>query len=347
MLFMEEQSQKKETSDSKVSKIRTFKDDLANAVRSGGVTTAKIAIKEQQRRRALGIDSLGDKKKSPKIIIAIVSFVFLFLALGIFAVLTLNPSLSFLNSKDTEEAEQTIEPLFENVSQVEISTIAGKNTIFNLFDNLLDNKEPGELKSFEFYKKNIDGLGEQVTPDEFFRYIQARPDRLDRSIEKIIYGLDGENPFILMEIRSFETTFAGMIKWEETMTRDLEPVFHKIREINIETEIPNPEYVETDENEVEESEEKTLDPNEEVETTEEETVEIPKTIIEITQENWRGAKYYDEILFNKDARVLRKDTGEQGIIYTFIDENYVLISTEVSTIKTILEKVSEYYIANY
>lgn len=340
---MEEQPQENKKEGS-ISKIRTFKDDLAQAVKGGGVSTAKIAIKEQQRRVSLGIERNGDKKSSKKALLVIVSFIFLLLALGIFAILTFDPSLSFLGINNSEESVEIKEEvnLFENTQGVEINRIAGRTTVFEKFDQIYSSRQPDQLKTFEFYTKDPSGQLVPATSSEFFTYIQANPDRLDRSIDNIIYGLDGINPFMLIELNSFELAFSGMIQWEDTMTRDLEPVFHKIREITIEREIPNPEYIET-----ETTEEGERETEEEVDNSDDESEEIPQTIIETTKENWRSAKYYDQILFNKDTRVLKKDSGETGIMYTFLDDRYLLISTEISTINKIMGKISEYYIANY
>jgi len=353
----------------KTDKIRTFKNDLANAVKGGSVTTAKIAIKEQQRRRAMGIDGVeGKKKRGSKIIIIIVSFFFLFASIGIFITLKIDPSLSFLSKTPLIAPETKKTELFNDVSKVKITQTASKSSVFEMFDGLEENKKAGELKTFEFYINDEEKGEIPATAEQFFKYIQASPERLDKSIEKIIYGLDGENPFVLLELRKFQTAFAGMFDWEKTMTRDLEPVFQKIRETTLEVEIQNLNYIPkesddvVDENEPEasntdlgEESDDVVDENEpEASNTDlgEESDDVvdeneSEILIKRVPMNWRQEKYYDKILFNKDSRVLRKNNGDEGIIYTFIDDNYILISTEISTIKTILEEINKYYMANY
>ena len=333
----------------KTDKIRTFKNDLANAVKGGSVTTAKIAIKEQQRRRAMGIDGVeGKKKRGSKIIIIIVSFFFLFASIGIFITLKIDPSLSFLSKTPLIAPETKKTELFNDVSKVKITQTASKSSVFEMFDGLEENKKAGELKTFEFYINDEEKGEIPATAEQFFKYIQASPERLDKSIEKIIYGLDGENPFVLLELRKFQTAFAGMFDWEKTMTRDLEPVFQKIRETTLEVEIQNLNYIPkesddvVDENEPEASNTDLGEESDDV--VDENESEI---LIKRVPMNWRQEKYYDKILFNKDSRVLRKNNGDEGIIYTFIDDNYILISTEISTIKTILEEINKYYMANY
>ena len=327
-----------------ISKIRTLKDDLAKAVKSGGVTTAKIAIKEQQRR--MNMDNGPVKKSSDKLITVIVSFFFIFLSLGIFVVLRINPELSFFNKKEVVVNDPAPITLFENESNIEVSTTVGRGSVVSTFDNLFEEREGEKIKSFNFFNKNNLEESKPLSTEEFFRYIQSSPGTLERSIENITYGLDGGNPFLLLTIRDFETTFAGMLEWEKTMTRDLEPVFQNIREVVVETEILNPDYIEeaTEEGEVDEEVIEEI-----TEETPEDNIEpeVPKTIIQKETTNWRSFTYKDEIFFNKDARVLTNDLGERGIIYTFIDKNYLLIATDISTIKEMTELISSYYIANY
>ena len=342
---MEEQVKPQNTTPKKKArpKVRTLKDDLAHAVRSGGMTTAKIAIKEQQRRNKLHIES-EEAKKPTKIFMILGSFGFLVVALGIFIVLKVDPALSFLNPKSEVIEQKTEISLFKNVTNIRIRPDAGKFVVVEDFNRLFSKGVEDKLQIFDFYTESGD-IPVPAETEEFFDYIQINPDSLNYSIEKISYGLDGTSEFILLEMNDFENTFSGMYEWEDKMIRNLETVLQHIRPITTEEVVPNPDYIEPEEVIEEEETEEDVEELEITDTDEEELV--PETITITKTIDWRSVKFTDEMFYNKDARLIRNEVGEIGIIYTFIDNKYLLISTEISTIKTMIELISEYYKANY
>lgn len=339
---MEEQRipQDKPVGDKKIHKIRTFKDDLANAVRSNGVSSAKIAIKEQQRRQKLEQEEESSKVKPSKIFTLIFSFLFIFISIGIFIVLKFNPELSFLNNKNTTTVTKEPVPMFELSTHVTINPSAGTPIMIEKFNELSKKGTPDKIQVFEFYTESGE-IKTIATTSEMFNYMSINQENLEWSIKKMTYGLDGSKPFLLIQMNDFENTFAGMFNWEKNrMINNLESVFPNIREKIIEEEIPNPDFIPQPEEII--SEETTVEDGEVV--TEEET--IPETIIKRTKISWRDNNFVDEILYNKDTRILRNEEGDVGIVYTFIDNNYLLISTEITTIKNVMEIINKYYIAN-
>jgi len=329
----------------KIHKVRTFKDDLAHAVKQGGISSSRMAIKEQQRRIKMEQADLDSKPKASNFFMIVFSLVFVVVALGIFVVIKINPSLSFLNKEKVVEEKVEVE-LFSNKTKVVIKPSINRNTMLSDFDSLFSEKEAGKLQAFEFYSQD----GEMTTPvttSEMFNYLNISPEKLETSIKKMIYGLNGEKTFLLIEMRNFENTFSGIFNWEKgRMIANLESIFHNIREIVIEEEIPNPEYVEVVDEEEEEVGEPVVTEEETIEENVIEDVEVPKTITIERRINWRELEFVDEILFNKDSRVLRNESGEVGLVYTFIDNNYLLISSDIPTVKVVIDLIANYYIAN-
>ena len=347
---MEEQNvpQNKIPEDKKLHKIRTFKDDLANAVRSNGVSSAKIAIKEQQRRQKLEQQMGGDKKKSSKVLALIFSFIFLFVALGIFVVLKVNPELSFLN-KEKVVVQNEPTPLFEKKTKVVINPGATRPIMVEEIDELSKKGSVGLVQIFDFYTKSGE-VEVPATPSEIFNYLHINQENLELSIEKISYGLDEDKPFLLLEINSFDNAFKSMFTWETNrMIDNLETIFPKIRERLIEEAVPVDDVVvnteEIDDAVVTEEVDEELITNTEDEDTGAE--DAPEATVKTTKITWRDEVFVDEILYNKDSRVLRNDDGEVGFAYTFIDNKYLLISSDIRTINKMLELINKFYTENY
>jgi hypothetical protein len=109
----------------------------------------------------------------------------------------------------------------------------------------------------------------------------SMPEMLTRSIKEITFGgVDGTTPFILISGSNFETLFAGMLKWEPTISQDLSPLFAT-------------------------------------------TSETPNT-------------FSDAIAYNKSIRVLSTRTGEDQLVYTFVNQNTVVITVHRKALPAIL-----------
>lgn len=85
-----------------------------------------------------------------------------------------------------------------------------------------------------YFTKLIGGAPEsisvRVSAQEFFTALaSAIPDTLLRSLnQEFMFGIhafNGNEPFILLKTNFFENSFAGMLKWEERMAREILPLF--------------------------------------------------------------------------------------------------------------------------
>ena len=105
-----------------------------------------------------------------------------------------------------------------------------------------------------------------------------------RSIKEITFGGAKGQPFIIMRTTNFDTAFAGILQWEETISADLSPLFG-------DTVIES------------------FDPHARTDT------------------QVRNAFFKDIVAANHSARLLVDETGQDRIIYAFINQNTILITT--------------------
>jgi hypothetical protein len=118
-----------------------------------------------------------------------------------------------------------------------------------------------------------------------------------------VYSFDKNQPFIILTVDDFGIGFSGMLKWEKTMVNDLGPIFG-IGTNGQSQEVSNGN-VSTNGN-------------------------IGTGTV--------GFAFSDEGLNNKDLRIVR-DSGRQTVLlYSFLDKNTILITTNENTFGALLNK---------
>lgn len=107
----------------------------------------------------------------------------------------------------------------------------------------------------------------------------------NRSIKEITFGgINGADPFIILNMTNFDIAFAGMLEWEKTLSTDLAPLF-------------GDPVIETFDSSAR------------------------------TSTQVRRAFFKDVIASNKNVRLLLDENGHDRIIYTFINQNTIIITT--------------------
>ena len=122
------------------------------------------------------------------------------------------------------------------------------------------------------------------------------PGSFTRGIREISFGGVNQQPFIVLKTKSFDTAFAGMLAWEQTLSVDLSPLFG--------------------------------DPV---------TESFDSTVRTSTQT--RDAFFKDIITSNKSARLLVDGNGDDRIVYAFIDQNTLVITTTRAALESIIPLV--------
>ncbi len=135
------------------------------------------------------------------------------------------------------------------------------------------------------------------------------PDSLARTFDPNYYLLgihvfDGNEPFLILKVDSYEQAFSGMLEWERTMPQELSPVFIGMPRPRTQTELAG------------------------VSTTTATTV-LP-------------TQFKDKIIANHDARALINDQGDTLLLWAFIDRTTLVITTNENTLAELISRRSTF-----
>ncbi len=117
-----------------------------------------------------------------------------------------------------------------------------------------------------------------------------------------VHSFDVNQPFLVLSVDSYEQGYAGMLAWESTMQQDLSPLFNYTPSAHI--------------------------PEQGIATSS--ATSAPEII--------PGA-FTDRIVENHDARVIQNQYGDISFLWTFLDKNTILITTNSDTVKEIVSRL--------
>lgn len=257
---------------SKTPILHTLETDTAEYMKKG-VSLVEIAA-EEAKRSGLKFKETADKSPLKKIIALIaILFIVASIGLGVFW---------FFNKKQAQEQSiSLIQPILVADDQIEvILDLENPQKFLNNLQNAIQSQiRPNHL------------LNVFVALDsrEFLRMIGVNSppelvDALDSKFMLAKFYLTKDWPILILKIRAYDSAFSGMIKWERTITRDLEEIFSLS---------PKP-----------------------------------------------GFDFQDKEIQNHDTRVLNDKDGNPLLIYSFINRNYLVLTTNEEPLKEIFRRFS-------
>ncbi len=226
-----QQQNKNKKEEEKKSSIRTYQSDLSKIVSDKNLSTTKIVIEEESKRRNLFKKVSIETKKNTALIITSI----ILLVAGVVSVYLLN----ILKPTPTVR-----------VQEVELNPI-----IYTEYQKGLFFEQPSKLKLIKIVQDEVDQMNiplgsliqlyltqRSITEDEsqagkllietsqFIELLDARlSSTLLRFLEpKFSFGYHSttqNSPFLVFKTRSFEDSFPEMLRWEETILEDLGPIF--------------------------------------------------------------------------------------------------------------------------
>lgn len=361
-------------SNAPIKNLRTFQGDVAEAIKNQNLSIGSIALEEQKRkvRRENESDQIqpGEKPfnelaripgkrhppglpevtyrtpkppeavpvaiiKEPRVVVEkkarnpelvrntltiVVSAILVLLGIGslvgFYLLQKKPPTLSTPSPVD-----QTIIS-FSNKEIIPIENLGREELIVKI--NAIKDAQGGSDNQITYIAltKQVDNEAVPVSLTEFLAILKTSipPATLRSFKNQFMLGMEynGRNqPFIIIKLSSFDNAFAGMLAWEKTLNSDLGVIFSR-RSIPITSNTPT---ASTDENQS-----STTPP-----TTQ------PVTRIVNTDAN-ANSNFEDVTIQNKDARVLKNSRGEEVMLYSFLDQNTLLITSGASSFHDILNK---------
>ena len=218
-----------------IKSLRTYKSDIAEVLAKGKTSLVGIVTSEHERKQKENAD-LGKSsqakdskehenvlKNSAKILGSIV-----FILLGVSAA-------TYMYITTREDAiilpTEIFSPIFsEHQKSIDITSLSKQK----LSNTLLEIKRStsASLNSITNYRilASDGGVVLPISASDFLKILGVRaPNSFLRSLRPEfmlgIHVFDGNEPFFVFKTLQYEESFAGMLKWEETIERDLSPLF--------------------------------------------------------------------------------------------------------------------------
>ena len=211
--------------------VRTYQSDLAQALKEKKGSIVSIAAAEEKRRQKHDIvfepDAEAARKKKwflfSAIALAIVGIIGLgFLFFGKQKVTPIEktpfvvPSVIFVNMQKEMSIDEETRDMF--VSKI-AKEIKAANIRLDFIEHIFFTKKQADVKTLVSVRDFFALSSEHIQPS------------LLRSFEGDyvlgIHAFNGNIPFFIVRLNSFENAFSGMLKWETFMADDILPIFGK------------------------------------------------------------------------------------------------------------------------
>ncbi len=291
--------------------IRTYKSDIADAVKKRGESLSRIAIKEKKRER----EAKKVIKKTPrttngggrKILIIVGVLIAATSGLTITYQLYNEGLFSNIFKKSVKVTEvqtttdtPTVPSLIPTNTERKIDISDKKEDVMKTIARELEGYSAGGVENIYLHKtidvivdekpkqkqvpaktKDLISLGENKVPNVLTRSLE----------EKFMLGIystqkDGNVPFLILTTNSYAQTFAGMIKWEQSLLND----FYKLFSI--------------------------------------------KTTVKTSN------SFLDKVIAGTDTRILTDTKSKILILYSFINRETIIITTNKEAFLGILQKLN-------
>jgi hypothetical protein len=118
-----------------------------------------------------------------------------------------------------------------------------------------------------------------------------------------VHSYDENQPFLVLRVDSYQQAYAGMLAWEPSMQQDLAPLF---------TRTPSPPLQNSD----------------------------TATSTATSSPQFLQTGFVDQTVENHDARVILNSTGDILLLWTFLDRNTVVITTNEYTLREVIRRLN-------
>jgi len=297
----------KETS---VKPLRTYKDDIANAMKNRKGSFVGIITAENDRN-VKNKEKIENKKNySSKEYVKKASIVILSATLIVFGV----SALFYFYGKrksDIVEIQPKIKSIIfaDEIEEFEITDLSRRQILSGLsFIKKQTTLPESKIKNISIVKSTEDKSGavdkKLISSVDFLNSIEARVTAsFIRSLETVfMLGIhilrSGSQPFLILKTSFYENSFAGMLQWESDIKEDLAPLFN------------------------------VLDTNTEKVNQEDDTNKAVFSAI----------TFNDAVIKNKDVRILKNKNGKTLLMYSFLDKNTIVITTNENTFNEVFTR---------
>jgi hypothetical protein len=312
--------------ESVVQPLETYQGAIEQVMRGSDVSVVSIAAAEAQRRAQKGREKIPEENAAPlreravtffkKFSMVATGAILLGIAIAALAYVLLRPTTvpvavapaapfipvdetNFVVVSPAEPARDLIKKLDDAKKKVSLQL----GLMARLIPSVSSTTETGEVSA----PMDAPTFLSTVAPNI--------PANLLRTMEPTFllgaHVYDANQPFLILRVDSYQEAFSGMLDWEFYMKNDLTPLFTYIPRQHIpEENLPT------------------------ITTAPTTASSTPASVPSFIQ-----PKFIDKIVENHDARVLQNDAGDIYLLWTFLDRNTLVITTNAATLREIISRL--------
>lgn len=314
--------------ESVVKALETYGTDINRVVSQGDVSVVSIAAAEAERRtraasgEPVAPQPLAKSESSPmRPVLYIAGGLLLLSALGIVAALLWRPSASPVQPTGDAaapflEVDQTVPVLVSSSATHEslMTDLEAARAKLNISLGLVarlyvaaatsTSKTPDPLPANELLALLAPDMPQDLQLTILPTYLLG------------IHSYDQNEAFLVLRVDSYQQAFSGMLAWEDFMQRDLSPLFNYQPPTHIQNQPAASSTIAT------------LSAATSSQTTSQPESQVIRT------------GFVDQVVDNHDARVLRNPAGDIILLWTFLDRNTLVITTNQYTLSEVIRRVN-------
>jgi len=294
--------------------VETYTTDINRVVQSGGVSTVSIAAAEADRRsKATKDEAIAPANIAPRdlgsrwrIVLIIGGVLLIFSAIGIVAVLL---------SRAAPQATTTtaVQAPFMNVDHVTPVVTTAADTRDMVITNLEAAREQVSLavglvdQLYVGTASSTNTMLDELSPQQLLSILAPDiPQDLLRTIKPQyllgVHSYDENQSFLVLQVDSYQQAYAGMLAWEPTMQQELSPLFTRTPSLHV--------------------------PGDSASSTATSSPVFLQT------------GFVDKVVENHDARAIVNPAGDLLLLWTFLDRNTLVITTNEYTLREIIRRLN-------
>ncbi|MEI7513351.1 MAG: hypothetical protein WCJ74_01885 [bacterium] len=339
-----------------ISPLHTYADDIKNTIKDDGLSMAKIAMAEVKKQEAQEKveEELSPTSEKNKKIIGISLGILLLAVLGVFGAWYFVGIKKAQNISSIPAHMQSIIPYDEGFTVI-LDTSERSKIVEGVNSAKKQSYDKNTAVVYIPFMENTGTTTSPINTERFLSLLQTRASlAMVRSFgTSFMFGLNRNagqtNSFLILTSDSFNQMYAGMLEWEPAMADDIGDLFFTKDDLVEAPAVASTSPLKVATNTVATSTTATSS----IATT---TIVLASstpatsTVPEMSLVEQKAFKsryiianslvFKDEVLNNRDMRVLRTVSGKTLMYYTFINDKIVLIAKDFNTLDEVAKRLA-------
>jgi hypothetical protein len=288
------------------SSIRTYKDDIEEAIQTSHLSSVNIAMAENDKMRGrliaenAGIAGPSGAYSKNKIAL-LISILLVVIGIGAIGITYLVKNQSSNTIIPTQVITSIITTEYKD--ELNVNSVVKNRFLSALASKINDIQIPVNNIYNVYITTGASTTKRLINSGEFVAFTELRmPDMIKRTLASNfmvgMYSSTQNLPFIIFKTSSFENTYAGMLEWEKYLEKDFSVLFR---------------FSDTNAN-----------------------GGLAASLTPTTQKT-----FTDAVIVNQNARVLRDADGKITFLYAILDKNTIVLTVNDTAFKEIVSRLNK------